>query len=628
MPAEITMPQLSDTMTEGTVIKWHKKEGDKVRAGEELADVETDKATMPMEAFDAGTLAVITVKEGQKAPVGAVLGVIATGSEKPEDVKKKYASGAAPASSPPVKPPTSSAGAAPSAPAPAKPQGPPAPATKPAAAASPAPLATPAPAAPKKTGNYQFDLIVIGGGPAGYAAAIRAGQLKKRTLCIEKENLGGTCLNWGCIPTKALLEDGAFVRKIRTDAAAHGVTFSGDVKVDFGKLISRSRGIADKLSKGIAHLFRKYEVKHEMGRGQLVAPHKVKVTGKDGAKDVTAEHVIIATGAKATELPFAKFDGEQIITSREAMTLPQQPKRLAIIGAGAIGCEFADFYNAIGTEVTVVEMLDHLLPNEDEDVSIMLERVFTKRGIKVFTKTKTDKIEQGSGGVKLTLSGANTGVVDADVVLVAVGVTGNTDGLLGPDCKLELFKSRVKVTPTYQTNLENVWSVGDCVSLHWPEQDAMGGYRHPDLAHVAHHEAVNCVERIFGVTHHAIDYKNIPGCTYTHPQVASMGMNEKTARASGREIRIGKFPFSVSGRALAAGETDGFVKLIFDKQYGELLGVHMIGENVTELLAELVLARKLEATEDEIIEAMHPHPTLSEAVMEAAGVADGRAIHL
>jgi dihydrolipoamide dehydrogenase len=630
MPAEITMPQLSDTMTEGTVIKWHKKEGDKVRAGEEIADVETDKATMPMEAFDGGTLAVITVKEGQKAPVGAVLGVIATGSEKVEDVKKKYSSGGAPASSAsPVKPPTASAGAAPTAPAPEKPQSTPAPA-KPQAAGAPksAPAAATTPAPAKKSGNYQFDLIVIGGGPAGYAAAIRAGQLKKRTLCIEKENLGGTCLNWGCIPTKALLDDGAFVRKIRTDAAAHGVSFSGDVKVDFAKLISRSRAIADKLSKGIAHLLRKYEVKHEAGTGQLLGPNKVKINGKDGAKEVTAEHVIIATGAKPTELPFAKFDGKQIITSREAMTLPQQPKRMAIIGAGAIGCEFADFYNAIGTEVTIVEMLDHLLPNEDDDVSIMLERVFAKRGVKVFTKTKTDKIEKSASGVKLTLSGANGGVVDADVVLVAVGVTGNTDGLLGPDCKLELFKGRVKVTPTYQTNLENVWAVGDCVSLHWPEQDAMGGYRHPDLAHVAHHEAVNCVERIFGVTEHAIDYKNIPGCTYTHPQVASMGMNEKTARATGKELKIGKFPFSVSGRALAAGETDGFVKLIFDKQYGELLGVHMVGENVTELLAELVLARKLEATEDEIIEAMHPHPTLSEAVMEAAGVADGRAIHL
>ncbi|MBC8106980.1 MAG: dihydrolipoyl dehydrogenase [Anaerolineae bacterium] len=475
---------------------------------------------------------------------------------------------------------------------------------------------------------YNFDIIVIGGGPAGYAAAVRAGQLKKRVLCIEKENLGGTCLNWGCIPTKALLEDGQFIRKIRTEAIDHGVTFQ-DMKFDFAKIIGRSRTIADKLSKGIAHLFRKYEVKHEMATGTVMGPHKVRYVGKDGAaKDVTGEHIVIATGAKPTELPFAKFDYKQIITSREAMTLPTQPKRLAIIGAGAIGCEFADFYNALGTEVTIVEMLPHLLPNEDEDVSILLERVFNKRGIKLFLKTKTDKIDRTDAGVKLSLSGAETATIEADVVLVAVGVRGNVDGLVGPGCKLELFKDRVKVDPQYRTNLENVSAIGDCISMHWPVQDAMGGYRHPDLAHVAHHEAVYCIERICGFSDHTIDYKNIPGCTYTHPQVASMGANEKTLREQKREIKIGKFPFGVSGRALAAGETDGFVKLIFDAKHGELLGVHMIGEHVTELLSELVLARKLEATESEIIEAMHPHPTLSEAVMEAAGVAVGRAIHL
>src|SRR4051812_36104931 len=269
--------------------------------------------------------------------------------------------------------------------------------------------------------TYNFDIIVIGGGPAGYAAAIRAGQLKKRVLCVEKENLGGTCLNWGCIPTKALLEDGEFVRRIRTEAAERGVTV-GEVKVDFPKIVGRSRVIADKLQKGIGHLFKKYLVQHEMGVGQVAGPHKVKVTGKDGTKEYTAEHVIVAVGAKATELPFAKFDGKQILTSREAMTLPKLPARMAIIGAGAIGCEFADFYNALGTEVTVVEMLPHLLPNEDEDVSILLERVFAKRGVKAYTKTRTDKIEKTADGVRLTLSGEKSGVIDADVVLVAVGV--------------------------------------------------------------------------------------------------------------------------------------------------------------------------------------------------------------
>src|SRR5688572_5340242 len=476
---------------------------------------------------------------------------------------------------------------------------------------------------------YNHDIIVIGGGPAGYAAAIRPGQLKKRTLCIEKENLGGTCLNWGCIPTKALLEDGNFVRKMRTEAEAHGVTFE-NLRFDFGKVIGRSRGIADKLQKGIGHLFRKYEVKHEMGTGQLVAPHKVRYTTKDGAKEVTGEHVILAVGSKPIALPGIEFDGKKVIGYREAMTLPQQPKRLAVIGAGAIGCEFADFYNSIGTEVHVIELMPHLLPNEDDDVSILLERVFAKRGIKVYTKTKVEKVDKSGAGVKLTLSGDKAGTIEADIVLQAVGVTGNVEGVAAPEAKLELFKNRIKVDSKYRTNVENVWAVGDCVSIHWTEQEAMGGYRHPDLAHVAHHEAVHLVEHLCGYESGSpgIDYKFIPGCTYTHPQVASMGLTERALREQKRQVKVGKFPFSVSGRALAAGETDGFVKLIFDPQFGELLGVHMIGENVTEMLAELVLARKLEATEAEIIDAMHPHPTMSEAIMEAAGVADGRAIHL
>jgi dihydrolipoamide dehydrogenase len=503
--------------------------------------------------------------------------------------------------------------------------------TKPAPAASQShasvPKTAPTRIPPAKPSTYHYDIIVIGGGPAGYAAAIRAGQLKQRVLCVEKENLGGTCLNWGCIPTKALLEDGAFVRRLRTESAERGVTL-GDIKVDFSKIVARSRAIADKLAKGIGHLFKKYLVQHVMGVGQVLGAHKVKVTSKEGTKEYTAQHIIVAVGAKPTELPFAKFDGKQIITSREAMNLPKQPKRIAIIGAGAIGCEFADFYNALGTEVTVIEMLPHLLPNEDEDVSRLLERIFDKRGVKVHLKTKTDKIDKTANGVKLTLSGENAGTVEADIVLVAVGVVGNTEGLVGPGAGLELDRGRVKVDHHYHTNLEDVWSVGDCIAMTFPEQMAMAGYRHPDLAHVAHHEAVHIVDRIAGLHDDTIDYRNIPACTYTHPQVASMGASEKKLREQGKQIKIGKFPFSASGRALAAGESDGFVKLIFDAQYGELLGAHMIGENVTELLAELVLARKLEATEAEIIDAMHPHPTMSEAVMEAAGVADGRAIHL
>ena len=627
MPAEITMPQLSDTMTEGTVVKWHKKEGDKVRSGEEIVDVETDKATMPFEAVESGTLAHVAVKEGEKVAVGALIAVLATAKENAAEVKKQYVAGAG------AKPTSGGATAPAPAKAPAGGAAAPTPRQEPTGSKplAPAERAAPTPSKvpPTKSdpSRYSFDVIVIGGGPGGSAAAIRAGQLKKRVLCVEKENLGGTCLNWGCIPTKALLEDGAFVRRLRTEAAERGVAVD-NVRVDFSKMVARSRKIAGDLSKGVASLFNKYGVKHERGTGKLLGPHRVQVSGEGGAKEFTTDHVIIAVGARPTPRLGAPFDGKKVITSREAMTLPRQPQRMAIIGAGAIGCEFADFYNAIGTEVVIVELMDHLLPIEDEQVSVALERSFAKRGIDVRTRTKTDKVETTNNGVRLTLSGEKAGTIEADVVLVAVGVTGNLEGLGAEQAGLEVFKNRIKATHEYKTNLENVWAIGDCVALHWPEHMAMGGYRHPDLAHVAHHEAVNVVERIFGVSEHAIDYKQIPGCTYTHPQVASMGYTEKKAREAGREIRVGRFPFTASGRAKAAGETEGFVKLIFDAKYGELLGAHMIGENVTELLSELVLARKLEATEAEIIEAMHPHPTMSEAVMEAAGVADGRSIHL
>ncbi|HET6248843.1 MAG TPA: dihydrolipoyl dehydrogenase [Tepidisphaeraceae bacterium] len=628
MPAQITMPQLTDTMTDGVLVKWLKKEGDKVKLGDVIAEIETDKAVMEYEASEDGTLAALVVKDGDKVPVGAPIAVLARGSEKVEDVKKQFS---AKVSAPVAVSTTAEAvEPAPRGSAPPKPQTPatppaPKPATGMPIVQKPASAPAPSPAPAKAAVKYDWDIIVIGGGPAGYAAAIRAGQLKKRVLCIEKENLGGTCLNWGCIPTKSLLEDGAFVHKIKHDAGKHGVTLQG-IQVDFSKIIGRSRKIADELKNGIGFLFSKNNVKHEIGTGQLLAAHKVRMTTKDGTRDVSADHVIIAVGARSTQLPFAPFDGKRIIGSREAMTLAAMPKKIAIIGAGAIGCEFADFYNAVGAQVVLIEFLPNLLPIEDEEVSRVLKKTFESRGIAVHLGTKTEKIDKTDTGVKLTLSGGTT--VDADVVLVAVGVTANIENLAAPEAKLEIANKRVKTDHAYKTNLENVWAVGDCISMHWPEYMSMGGYRHPDLAHVAHHEAVAVVERICGVGHHTIDYKFIPGCTYTHPQVASMGYTEQKAREAGKEIKVGKFPFTASGRAKAAGETAGFVKLIFDKKYGELLGVHMIGENVTELLAELVLARSLEATEEEILSAMHPHPTMSEAVMEAAAVADHKAIHI
>jgi dihydrolipoamide dehydrogenase len=465
---------------------------------------------------------------------------------------------------------------------------------------------------------YQHDLIVIGGGPAGYAAAIRGGQLGKRVLCVEKENLGGTCLNWGCIPTKALLDNGALVRRLKHDAGSFGVTFD-NLKLDFGTMVKRSRGIAEKLAKGIGFLLNKYKVKHEAGIGFVTAPHKVTITKADGSKvEVTGEHILVCTGARPKTLPGVDIDRDKVITSREAMNLPAQPKKLAIIGAGAIGCEFADFYNAIGTEVTIIEFMDRLLPIEDDDCSILLERVFKKHGINVLTKHETTKVEKTATGVKLTVKareGGETKTIEADKVLMAVGVTGNVENLFGPGAPVTIEKNHIKVDGKYKTNVEGIYAAGDVIGPPW-------------LAHVAHHEAVLAVELIFGHKKDPIDYNRIPGCTYTHPSVASIGLTEKKARESGKPIKIGKFPFSASGRALAAGESDGFVKLIFEQKTGELLGAHMIGEHVTEMLAELVLAQKLEATEETILELMHPHPTLSEAIMEAAGVADGKAIHL
>ena len=464
---------------------------------------------------------------------------------------------------------------------------------------------------------FNYDLIVIGGGPAGYAAAIRAGQLKKRVLCVEREALGGTCLNWGCIPTKALLDNVTLYRKLKHDADSFGLSFD-NLKIDFTKVVKRSRDIAGKLSKGIAFLFSKYQVKHEQGFGHVPAKNKVQITKPDGTKtEVTGEHILICTGDRPRSLPGIDFDGKLILSSREAMVLTEVPKKMLIIGAGAIGCEFAEIYSAMGSEITIVEYLDHLLPIEDEDVSILLERVFKKRGINVMTKHKVSKVEKTAMGVRATVvtsDDKDPQVMEADKVLMAVGVTGNVEGLFGKDVPVTIDRGHIKATD-YRTSVPGIWAAGDIIGPPW-------------LAHVAHHEAVHAVEKMFKVSDHHINYGQIPGCTYTHPQVASIGLTEKRARADGLEIRVGKFPFAASGRAMAAGETDGFVKLIFGAKYGELLGAHMIGENVTEMLAELGLAQKLEATEDEIMELMHPHPTFSEAIMEAAGAAQGRAIHI
>jgi dihydrolipoamide dehydrogenase len=460
---------------------------------------------------------------------------------------------------------------------------------------------------------HDYDLIVIGGGPAGYAGAIRAAQLGKKVLCVEQDKLGGICLNWGCIPTKALLTNAHVVELLNHNGKEFGYT--GESRWDFSQMIKRSREVTTKMNKGIEGLFRKYKVQHQQGTAKIVGPNQVKV----GDKTLSAESIVIATGVHARALPGADFDGKAIISYKEAMNLPTQPKSMLVVGAGAIGCEFAYFYNAIGTKVTIVEMVDHLLPIEDEEVSQTLRKSFEKRGMTVLTGSKTTKVEKTDGGVKVTIEtpkGPQT--IEAEVMLVAIGVEGNIQDLWDEKkVKIETFKGHIKADPKkgYVTSVPSIYAVGDVIGPPW-------------LAHVAHHEAICCIERLCGHADRTVDYDNVPGCTYTEPGVASVGLTEKKARELGREIRVGKFPFIASGRAVAAGEPEGFVKLIFDKELGELLGAHIIGANATEMIAELVMARKLEATQEEILHAMHPHPTFSEAVMEAAGQGLGESVHL
>jgi len=457
-----------------------------------------------------------------------------------------------------------------------------------------------------------YDIVVIGGGPAGYAGAIRAAQLKKRVLCIERDKLGGICLNWGCIPTKALLSNAHLVELIKNQGKRFGYSGQGDW--DFGQMIGRSRSVAGQLNKGIEGLFRKYKVASKFGVGRVLSPHEVQV----GDQKVTAESIVIATGARPRPMPGAEFDGKLVIASKEAMSLPKQPESLLVIGAGPIGMEFGYFYNAIGTRVTVVEMVERILPGEDEEVSAALHKSLSQKGLNILTNSKTAKIEKTSRGIKAeieTPSGKTT--IEADVMLVAIGVMGNVEGLFAESVKVETIKNHIQVDPLrgYVTSVPGIYAVGDVIGPPW-------------LAHVAHHEAVCCVEKICGVSDRSVDYTTIPGCTYTEPGVASVGLTEKAARAAGHEVRIGKFPFQFSGRALAAGETEGFVKLVFDAKYGELLGAHLIGVMATELISELVMAKKLEATEEEILHIMHPHPTFSESIMEAAGQGLGESVHI
>ncbi|GLR15528.1 dihydrolipoyl dehydrogenase [Portibacter lacus] len=463
-----------------------------------------------------------------------------------------------------------------------------------------------------------FDIIVIGSGPGGYVAAIRASQLGKKVAIIERENLGGICLNWGCIPTKALLKSAQVFNYIN-HASDYGITID-NASADFGAMISRSRGVADAMSKGVQFLMKKNKIEVIAGEGKLLRGKKVEVTDADGKKkEYSAENIIIATGARARSLPGIQIDDKKIIGYRKAMSLETQPKKMVVIGAGAIGVEFAFFYNSIGTEVTVVEYMEQgLVPREDADISKELGKIFKKQGVNVLGNTSVEKVDTKGKVIKVTTKNRKTGkeeVIECDVVLSAAGVSPNTENIGLEALGIKTEKGMILVGDYYETNVPGIYAIGDVIPG-------------PALAHVASAEGITCVEKIAGHSPEPIDYNNIPGCTYCIPEVASVGYTEQAAKDAGYKIKVGKFPFSASGKAKAGGVPQGFVKVIFDEKYGEFLGAHMIGNNVTEMIAEVVVARNLETTGHEIIKSIHPHPTMSEAVMEAAAAAYDEVIHL
>ena len=460
-----------------------------------------------------------------------------------------------------------------------------------------------------------YDLIVLGSGPGGYVAAIRASQLGLKTAVIEKESLGGICLNWGCIPTKALLKS-ANVFEYINHAANYGIKVNSP-EADFGGMVKRSREVANGMSNGVQFLMKKNKIDVIMGYGKVKPGKTVEVKDDKGnTTDYTAKNIIIATGARSRSLPSLPQDGKKIIGYREAMNLPKQPKKMVVVGSGAIGAEFAYFYNAIGTEVTIVEYMPNILPVEDTDSSKQVEKSFKKQGIKIMTSAEVTSVDTSGSGCKVTVkTKKGEEHIDCDIVLSAVGIQANIEDIGLEDVGIVTDKGKIVVNDFYQTNMPGYYSIGDCVPG-------------PALAHVSSAEGIICVEKIAGHSPEPLDYNNIPGCTYCSPEVASVGYTEKAAKEAGYEIKVGKFPFSASGKASAAGHKDGFVKLIFDAKYGELLGGHMVGANVTEMIAEIVAIRKLETTGEELIKTVHPHPTMSEAIMESAAMAYGEVIHL
>ncbi len=607
MPIDLFMNQLSPTMTEGKIARWLKKEGDELVSGEVLVEVETDKATMEMEVIDEGILHKILAPEGAVVPVGAPIAVIAEEDEEvPDDYEPQVAEQAADAPAETADQPAATAGEAP-------------------VPLSDAPTADEAREEVseeelqlKESGLFnadgEYDLVVIGAGPGGYVAAIRAAQLGLKVACVESTHLGGICLNWGCIPTKALLRTAELVQTIRRHGKELGLGTDAPAP-DLEAAVARSRKISAKLNKGIGFLFKKNKITHIEGRARFDGADRLVVERDGEITPVTAKHVIIATGARARAFPGMEIDEEVIITYKQALTPETLPKELVVIGSGAIGMEFAYFYNAMGSKVTVIEAADQILPLEDAEIASVVARSFKKQGIDIVTGAKVTRAanEDGRGIVEYDKDGESHRI-EGDRVLVAVGVIGNTDELGLEQTRVAVERNTITVDAYYRTDHPGIYAIGDVIGA-------------PALAHVASHEGLVCVEAIAGGKPHPIDYGNVPGCTYCQPQVGSVGLTEAKAREQGIEIKVGRMSYAPNGKALGLGESEGMVKTIFDAASGELIGAHVVGAEATELIVSLGLARTLETTEAELIHHMFPHPTLSEMIHEATLDAEGRSIH-
>jgi dihydrolipoamide dehydrogenase len=604
MPIDVYMTQLSPTMTEGKIARWLKKEGDTLSSGEVMAEIETDKATMEMEVVDEGILHKIIAPEGAVVTVGNPIAVIAEdGEDVPADYMPEGANEepeavvveATPQLATPEQVAESLADAS-------------------LAEADDAHELKLKPAGVFNE-NGEYDVVIVGAGPGGYVAAIRAAQLGLKVACVESTHLGGICLNWGCIPTKALLRTAEIINVIEHHGEELGLGVS-KTKPDLTAAIARSRKIADRLSGGIGFLFKKNKVTSIEGYARFSAGNKLVVETKDGEQAVTAKHVIVATGARARAFPGMEVDGEVVITYKKALAMEKLPKKLIVIGSGAIGMEFAYFYRAMGSEVTVLEAAEQILPLEDHEIAKVVERSFKKSGIKVVTgaMVKSAKKVRTKGVVEYESKGKSE-KIDGDCVLVAVGVVGNTDDIGTEHTSMQVARNTIAVDDWYRTDHPGIYAIGDVIGA-------------PALAHVASHEGIVCIEAIAGMNPHKVDYGNVPGCTYCQPQVGSTGKTEKQCQDEGIPVKIGRMSYAPNGKAMGLAETEGMVKTIFHAETGELLGAHIVGAEATELIVPLGLARTLETTEAELAHHMFPHPTLSEMIHESVLDSEGRAIHI